>query len=322
MNREELTKNAIVYLKLKVRGSLEKAHGDVAVHCPFHKDNTPSMYIHLGNGIFHCFSCRRQGSIESLFRELTGTSLYKTLGISVNEFTGFSFKPQVLPEENLDNLNKSIVLIIEGELTPIESSPKALGYLRKRGISIKVANDMNFKYAEKSYINKTLFEKRLVIPIYEKGSLIAVEGRDISGQSDKKVIYPKGSSVNTLYDLDNLDTTQPLYATEGLMDLALLREYPEFKNSTAIFGAAVTRRQLHLLEKFDTVIYIPDNDKAGDSTLQTFKQHKMRNIKVLRLPKIVNGIAIKDVGDLVIKAGFSVKELIKKKWLLKAVPIL
>ena len=105
------------------------------------------------------------------------------------------------------------------------------------------------------------------------------------------------------------------------MDLALLRELPEFANSTSIFGAALTHRQLYLLKKFPERVYIPDNDAAGEETLKTLKEN-LPGTKVLFVPKEYNGVTgIKDVGDIVQKAHSSVSDLVKRRWLLRIKPL-
>lgn len=321
LSRAELTREAILYMRLKLGKPLDSGVKNIPVHCPFHEDKTPSLYIHLEDGVFRCFSCKRQGSIESLFKEYVGESLYKTLGITYNEFSSFANRPQAAIA-NFEELDKEVEIAVEGNILPYSSSSAVMGYLRRRGIKSSVADAMKFRFAEKVYINKTYFANRLLIPIYEKGKLISIEGRDITGEQKPKVLYPRGSSVNSLYELANLSTEKPLYVVEGLMDLALLRAYPDFANSTAIFGAALTQRQLYLLKKFEKVIVIPDNDSAGFGTIKTLQENKMKNAYALFLPRSYKGIDVKDIGDFVTKASSSLSELISRKWLLRSKPVL
>lgn len=320
MDRFEITKAALGYLRLKTTRSVDSGVRNIPVHCPFHTDKTPSMYVQPYEGVFRCFSCKRGGSIEKLFREITGESLYKTLGIAFDEFSNFSFRKEDA-ELDYDNLHKDVAVTITGDIISYRASREAVGYLRRRGIGFEVADAMKFRLAPLAYMNGTRFENRLIIPIYEKGRMIGVEGRDITGLAKPKCLYPARSTVNTLYDLDALDTEQPLYIQEGLMDLALLRAYPEFKNSTSVFGAALTHRQLYLLRKFKTRIYIPDNDEAGEMTLDTLRK-ELPGTFVLRVPKEYNRVpGIKDTGDIITKAHSSIADLLKRKWLAKIHPL-
>jgi DNA primase len=314
MDRSEITKEAIARLQLKIVGSTQRT--DIPCHCPFHEDKTPSMFINQKMGVYNCFSCGKAGSIEGLFRDITGQSLTKILNIKYDEFTAATWKTFRPQEENLDDLNRNISIDIRGEVVPIRSDFLAINYLRKRGIPYSVADAMKMRVTGKARINGTMFEQRLIIPIYEKKNTISVEGRDITGLQKQKVLYPKDSSVNTLYDIDNLHYDEPLYIVEGLMDLAILRSNTELQHSTAVFGASVTRRQLHLLDKFSEIIMIPDNDAPGMKVLTLLKE-SLKNAKVykLQVPSTLNDIDIKDVGDVHSKTQYTINDLVQRKWL-------
>jgi len=322
MSRSELTKAAMLHLRLELDKPVDSGIRNIPVHCPFHSDRKASMFVNIEEGVFKCFQCHRGGSIESLFKELTGESLYKTLGISYDEFSAYAQRTSA-PTIDFENMDRDIKLTITGgELTHYSASMLCRNYMRKRSIPSRIAEQMQFRVAEKLYINRTLFKDRLLIPIYEKDNLVSVEGRDMLGTQTPKVLYPKGSSVNTLYDIDKLDYDAPVYVVEGLMDLALLRCYPEFSNSTSIFGSSLTERQSYHLKKFPKVIFIPDNDAAGMDTLEIAKKRGMSNAYYLRIPEIINEVTIKDVGDVVNKAHLRLDELIKRKWLLRTYSVL
>ena len=319
MDRFEITKAAVGYLRIKTTRPIDSGARNIMAHCPFHTDRTPSMSINPIEGVYRCFSCKRGGSIEGLFREVTGESLYKTLNIAYDAFSNFGTKHSE-PEFDYENPHKDIAITIVGDVVSYMAEPLALKYLRKRGISCAQADAMKIRYADLAYLNGTRYEKRIIVPIYEKGKMVSAEGRDITG-TQLKCIYPSRSTVNTLYDLDNLRLDEPLFVTEGIMDLALLREYKEFANSTSIFGAALTHRQLYLLKKFSKIIYIPDNDAAGEDTIATLRK-ELTGVHVLRVPRTYNGVSgIKDVGDIVTKAHSTVESLIKRKWLSHVKPL-
>ena len=138
-------------------------------------------------------------------------------------------------------------------------------------------------------------------------------GYDVEKIAYKKVLYPKLSSVNTLYDLDVLDRSKTLYAVEGLMDLIALRTCGEFKNSTAYFGNQLTQRQLFLFDRFSRIVVIPDRDKAGMMTLKKLQSHpSLKNkVGVLFLPS-----KYKDPNK-VIQEGDTIQSLLDKNWLTK-----
>lgn len=316
MDRFEITKEVIQRLQLKVAASGSMRKDNIPTHCPFHEDKTPSMFLNPKMGVYNCFSCGKSGSVEGLYRDLTGTSLSKVLDLKRDEFSDAQWRLFNASEVDYSTIGRTILIKTQGEVLPLQSSTGAISYLRQRGIPFSVGEAMKMRVALDARINGTKFVERLLIPIYENHNLVSMEGRDLTGKQNPKVLYPYGSSVNTLYDMDNLDTESPLYVVEGLMDLATLRTAKELANSTAIFGAAVTNRQLFLLKRFKEIIVIPDNDKAGQSSLQRIAEGNVTSqLYVLKVPTVVGGHTIKDIGDIHQKTNYTVADLVRKKWL-------
>ena len=323
-SRRELSNVVVSQLNLKSKGRIPRTASWVMFHCPYHKDDNPSFGINYDRGTYNCFSCGRHGNIEGLYYDLTGHSLNSFLGIKkADKFSSFSHQPQTpigRPEHKA--VKKNVYLNFDStQLTSALENKDCVEYLRKRGISLEVARSAGLLYADDTYINGTRFKHRICIPVYENGVLQTIEGRRLSADDyGPKVLYPKNTTVNTLYDIDNLDRNTTLYGVEGLMDLFVLRGCDEFKNSTSIFGANVTDRQLELLSQFKEVVYIYDLDDAGRGTVRKLKEKGMNNVYTLKLPKNLNGIEIKDVGDIP-KTGVTLDFLVERKWLKYKKPI-
>ena len=321
LSRSEITREALRYMGLKCKGVPGPDTKEIMVSCPLHgHDKNPSMGINLEKGVYNCFACGASGSIESLFYKVTGSSLRKTLNINDDPFSRFAI-PLTKPKEEDDYKLKTVYINYNArDFSEIKTSPDCIEYLKKRGIGESSVRASNCKYVEETRINGTLFKKRLIIPVKENGRIISFEGRDITGQQTPKVLYPKNCSVNTLFDIDLLDKNQPLFAVEGLMDLFVLRACRSFKNSTSIFGANLTKRQIKLMSEFPSVVYIPDSDDAGERTISILKSSGLSNVSILRLPSKLFGVPIKDVGDIpkaINPAGrrASVQDLVNLKWL-------
>ena len=322
ISRYELANEVVSELGLKIKNGshINPNSRWVMFHCPFHKDDNPSFGINFSNGTYNCFSCGRKGNVEGLYYEMTGTGLYSHLGIKTknDNFSLFSRKVNVIPDRPSEPnvMRKRVYLNYDTtKLIPALESPDCVEYLNKRGIPLKFAESNNFMYSEDTYINNTRFVHRICIPVYENGSLMTIEGRKLSNDGlGPKVLYPKNTTVNTLYDIDNLDRNTTLYGVEGLMDLFVLRSCDEFSNSTSIFGANITDRQISLIKEFKEFVYIPDSDEAGRNTVLKMKEKGLDNVYYLKLPKSLNGIPIKDVGDIP-KTGMKVDSLLERKWL-------
>lgn len=325
ISREDLTRQAISYLGLNTKNKITSYTTEVPVHCPFHKDNHPSLFIDLKKGRYHCFSCGRGGSIESLAYEMTGENIYKSLGLLKDEdkkdqFTKYAKKlsnKQLYKEDDSAEIKKKTVYLVynQKDFVPAFENTLSQRYLLRRGLTEEVCNKSGLLYCEDTEINTTVFKRRLCIPVYENGELSSIEGRKIlSDDPGPKVLYPKNTTVNLLYDIDNLNKNKDLFVCEGLIDLLLLRTCKFFENSSSIFGASLTKRQLQQMSYFKNVIYIPDNDLAGEETVKILKQSNFTNISILRIPKVINNFEVKDIGDLP-KAGITVEELYNKRWL-------
>lgn len=219
-------------------------------NCVFHDDNNPSMSIHE-NDFFKCFSCREKGKWNKLFfkvkREkfknkksyIWDNKLYKKEE-EINEvsFRGVLYDPLLVNE-----------------------------YLKKRCISKEFCEYYKIKYSKQSYFNETLFMKRLIIPIYNKGKLISVIGRDVNENSKKKYIYPHNSKhKDVLFNYDNLIHSETLYIAEGIFDLIFFFELG-YRNITTCFNNELSKKQLTMVKKFVKLVLLKDNDTGGDKLM-------------------------------------------------------
>ena len=337
--------NEQIVLRLDISKSVK--HNSIMGHCPFHTDKHPSFSVDLDRALCHCFSCGYNGKLRGLFREITGHSINKELGIkweAQDEATFVNpFKETV--KEDL-SATPDVHIALDGAFIPVDKDPDVCKYLMKRCIPVSVAKSMHMSFATMARSFDTFepnnkdqmvyFTKRLVIPIYERGKLLSCEGRDIYGKEYyynmlrrkgmnpdeheyKKCIYPRGASTSTLYDIDKLDSPRRLYFVEGIMDLAVLRTDSFFntKNSTAVFGASISERQRYFLKQFDFT-YIIDNDLAGFLSLRRLME-SLKEAPVKRDWKFVvppfHDQGVKDVGDIPVKTGKTIEQCRKAHWL-------
>lgn len=337
--------NEQIILRLDIAKNVK--HRSVMGHCPFHTDKHPSFSIDIDRALCHCFSCGYNGTLRKLFREITGHSINKELGIKYeaqDESTFINpFKETI--KEDL-SATPDVHIALDGAFIPVDKDPDVCKYLMQRCIPVSVAKSMRMQFATMARSFDTFepenkdqmvyFNKRLVIPIYEKGKLLSCEGRDIYGKDYyynalrrkgmnpdeheyKKCIYPRGASTSTLYDIDKLDTSKRLYFVEGIMDLAVLRTDNFFntKNSTAVFGASISERQKYFLKQFDFT-YIIDADLSGWLSLRRLME-SLKEAPIKRDWKFVvppfQELGVKDVGDIPVKTGKTIEQCRKAHWL-------
>ena len=142
----------------------------------------------------------------------------------------------------------------------------------------------------------TFFSECACIPVYENHKLLSFEARPFKPRG-KKVLYPKCSSVNTLYQYELLDREAPLFFTEGLMDMFSLRTAGNhFANSTCMFHCNPTERQIYLFKEYfrGDLIYVIDNDRPGMmGCLKLMEAIPGNRVGFLKPPATV-----KDVNDI------------------------
>jgi DNA primase len=278
--------------------------------CPFHKDDHPSMGINFSKGIYHCFSCGSKGSIQKLISLVSHKSMDQVLGISfTDDFQGFidaqgKITP-VVPAVREPSKVSIPSVDIRGVFIPFDRSPKALTYLEKRYISLRVAKEMNMQYSEYTCINGTVFKDRLVIPIYNtEGRVLNVEGRDTTFTSSIKCIYPKGAT-KPVYEWYKLDKEKPLYIFEGLIKMAVARDDLYFSNSTSTLGVMVSELQMSQLKGFSHIVIVPDNDDAGQKLIPLLRMNlTSTRIDVLR----IKDNSIKDADEIPSKTGKTIEQ--------------
>ena len=316
LGKGEMAYELITRLALKVKSRITPRSKSAQLFCPFHEEKNASMFVNMEKGIFHCFSCHRKGTINALSKEITGSTIYKFLDLKYDEFQEHS---KVLYKQEFVDYDKIPSVLIkesdrgEARGAALGKSPVINSFLRRRGLTQEIAKSFRMYHLENVVrYNGTPYINRVCIPIYEGGRLLSVEGRADSLDNPLKVMYPKGSTVSTLYEYEKLDREKPLWIVEGLMDLAFLRRDPYFANSSCIFGANLTPRQKHLLKKFKEVLYIKENDAAGDGCVKELQTIDGIRKGYLKIPKTLKGVKIKDIGDFV-KAGWTVQRFREEK---------
>jgi hypothetical protein len=334
----EICRRLGIDLKGKTSGKVMTSHDG-------HGVKSPCMNVDIDRGLFHCFSCGEGGTLRTLYFEKTGRGILRDLGLKSDDVV---YEPrEEEPEPNFDDPPSTNFEFV-GKTVPAESCRQGQLFLKKRGFDRSIAKKYSMKFVV-SGITRSIddpedreyhinFKNRVIIPIYEKGRLISLEGRDPFGEerwredikaigkdpdqmSYKKVLFPKLSSTNTLYGLSSLDRSKRVYVVEGLMDMIALRTCDEFRNSTAVFGASVTRRQIYLLDGFSEVCVVPDRDKAGTIMIKKLNDDDRIRRKLMVLPP---PSGCKDVNDILLGRNpnvSSVTDAVSHGWLEKVVGV-
>lgn len=109
---------------------------------------------------------------------------------------------------------------------------KNLTYLQARGIDTKVVEQLGLRYCKNGYFayqdaegneRHQDYSGRVIIPVFDlEGVVRTFQGRDITGKSDRKYLFPPGvaGTGQFLYNAHNAIGCETLVISEGAFDVA------------------------------------------------------------------------------------------------------
>ena len=125
-------------------------------YCPFHEERTPSFSVEDEEQFFHCFSCKRGGTVFNFIMEIDGLTYPESI-MKVAEIAGISIDDKVqgsMQEDKPKTKNDLLVDIHEQAknyynqvLTITESGEKALNYLLDRGLTKETIETFQLGYS-------------------------------------------------------------------------------------------------------------------------------------------------------------------------------
>ncbi len=281
---------------------LKKAGANFVACCPFHQEKSPSFTVSPSKQFYHCFGCGEHGSAISFLIEYEGLSfveavneLANTIGLKVpNE--DFSEKKNINENSKLEEALKIANNFYQAQL---RKSPKAIAYLKSRGLSGQIAKEFSIGYAPegwqnlenafKNYQDQTLidagliqkndqgryydrFRNRIIFPIHNaKGIVIGFGGRVIDSEDNPKYYNsPETALFQKSYELYGLLAARKsirdnsyVLVVEGYMDVVALAQHG-INNAVATLGTATTLFHIKKLTRYsDEIIFCFDGDNAG-----------------------------------------------------------
>ena len=290
---------------------LKKGGANFVGLCPFHNEKSPSFSVSPTKQFFHCFGCGKTGNAIGFLMEHTGMhfveavkDLSQSYGLVVPE-SDFSPEDRQKAVEH-QKKQHSLVDVLESASAHfkknLKESPKAIQYLKHRGLSGEVAKQFGLGYALDewtalgkvfdNYADPMLVESGLVIenkedPAQEKrydrfrdrimfpirnikGECIGFGGRVMGDgmpkylNSPETPVFSKGKELYGLFEArQHLKERGHAIVTEGYMDVVALAQLG-VPNAVATLGTACTPDHISKLFRFtDTIVFSFDGDQAG-----------------------------------------------------------
>jgi DNA primase len=280
---------------------LKKGGANYSACCPFHTEKTPSFTVSPTKQFYHCFGCGVHGNAISFLIEYQGLGyveavkdLAESVGMKMPEFEPRTKKPEGGPD-----LYEIMKRAREYYRDQLKATPRAIDYLKGRGLTGKIAASFGIGYAPDgwqslesvfpSYADKALkdaglvidpegggrrydrFRDRIMFPILnQRGSVIAFGGRVLGEGEPKYLNSPETPLFEKGRELYGLIQARPAIraagraiVVEGYMDVVALAQHG-IEYAVATLGTATSATHIQkLLRQTDEVVFCFDGDAAG-----------------------------------------------------------
>lgn len=288
---------------------LKKAGANYAACCPFHKEKSPSFTVSPAKQFYHCFGCGAHGTAIGFLMEHQGLSfpdaieeLARHCGLTVpQENDDRVFRKPTSDNAEGPSLLEVMLKAHKYYRDELKKSPRAIDYLKRRGLTGEIAARFGIGYAPDGWQNLRSvfpeydtaafqallkaglvieneqkrrydrFRDRVMFPILDqKGQVIAFGGR-ILDQGEPKYLnspetplFEKGREVFGLPQArESCRQTDTVIVVEGYMDVVALAQHG-IGNAVATLGTATTTTHVRkLLRMVDRVVFCFDGDAAG-----------------------------------------------------------
>ena len=286
--------------------TLKKAGANYQGLCPFHNEKSPSFSVSPTKQFYHCFGCGAHGSAISFLMEHSGLTYVDAIE-ELARSSGLTVPREERRPQDLARQKQALALsevmspAADWYKQQLKGAPRAIDYLKRRGLSGEIAKRFGLGYAPESWqgleavfgtysedaIANVLveagliiqseakrydrFRDRIMFPIRNpKGQVIAFGGRILDAGEPKYLNSPETplfSKGNTLYGL--FEARQAIrdkgyvIVCEGYMDVVALAQLG-FANGVATLGTACTSNHVRsLMRQSDRVVFSFDGDAAG-----------------------------------------------------------
>lgn len=290
---------------IDTRVPLKKAGRNFQARCPFHEEKTPSFSVSPDKQFYYCFGCQASGTALTFLMEFDRLefveaveALAKLAGVEVPREADRG-GPPVKDQTRLYEVLAKAEKFYRGQL---KSSPRAVAYLKDRGLTGVVARDFAIGYAPEGWhaVQEGLrddpavseadllaaglltrndkgnvydrFRDRIMFPIRDtRGRVIGFGGRvmgDADGpkylNSPETPVFHKGRELYGLFEARNaLRRIDQLIVVEGYMDVVALAQHG-VANAVASLGTSTTAEHFQKLYRYcESVVCCFDGDAAG-----------------------------------------------------------
>jgi DNA primase len=281
---------------------LKKAGANYVACCPFHGEKTPSFTVSPTKQFYHCFGCGAHGTAIGFLMEYSQKSfpdaveeLARDAGLTVPRVERPGDRER---REEAADLTEHLLTAAKFYRAKLRESPRAIGYLKGRGLTGAIAAQYGIGYAPDdwqtlaaafpSYDDPALdaaglvirgegdkrydrFRDRVMFPIHDvRGRVVGFGGRIIDRGEPKYLnspetpVFSKGRELYGLFQARQaIRDAERVVVVEGYMDVVALAQHG-VGYAVATLGTATTPVHVQKLFRMtDSVVFCFDGDAAG-----------------------------------------------------------
>ncbi len=280
---------------------LKKAGANYMACCPFHGEKTPSFSVSPTKQFYHCFGCGAHGTAISFVMEYQGLGFVEAVE-DLARSAGMTVPQEAVAEKQRSTQSADLAEVMLQATRyyrdELKRAPRAIEYLKRRGLSGEVAARFGIGYAPPGwrslrdvfpdYEAKSLaqaglviegeggkrydrFRDRIMFPIINpRGAVIGFGGRVLDQGEPKYLnspetpLFEKGQELYGLYQARKaIRDADRVLVVEGYMDVVALAQHG-IEYAVATLGTATTPTHVQkLLRQSDSIVFCFDGDAAG-----------------------------------------------------------
>ncbi len=282
------------------RVQLKRGGANYQALCPFHSEKTPSFTVSPTKQFYHCFGCGAHGTAIRFLMEYDRMDFREAVA-ALAQVAGLEVPEQARETriEGQDELYRVLARANELFQRWLRQHPdreRAVGYLRRRGLTGEMAKRFGLGFAPPGWDNllreigdrDTLaragllvtreggggydrFRDRIMFPIRDRrGRVIGFGGRVLGDGEPKYLnspetpVFHKGSELYGLYEVLESDRNpSDVVVVEGYMDVVALAQFG-LTRAVATLGTSTGTRQVERLFRVTgDLVFCFDGDEAG-----------------------------------------------------------
>lgn len=230
--------------------------------CPFHAEKSPSFTVSPSKQFYHCFGCGAHGDAIRFLVEHSGMSfidavkdLAQQVGMTVpdDERTPQQREQAEAQKQRRATLSDVLAKASDAYRKQLRQSPRAIEYLKGRGLSGEIAARFGLGYATEGWRGLASVFPNYDDPLLEESGLVIVQGDEQDDESQRKrydrfrdrIMFPIRSVQGEVIGFGGrvLDRGEPKYLNSP--------ETPVFVKGRELYGLfearAAVRERGHVL---------------------------------------------------------------------------